>query len=294
MVSNNRIKPQSVWIGVADPLSALLATNYNIDGIWVSSFCVSAAIKGYPDISILSSSEMIAAARQIGLIVKDTNIPVYVDCDCGYGDESIFGYVVNELIHTTNIAGVCIEDKVFPKRNSFSSNDNQALDTIDNFCKKIMVAKNIRDKSGKNFSIVARTEALVLSDSVEEALTRLKSYSAAGADALLIQSKGAIEPLLNVARAWDEKDIPLICVPTAYPEYTSDFFWNQGFDVVVYANQLIRASVQAQSQVLNTLINERLSVASIPSESLCSMSKINDLIHPEKSDVSVKKEQIFM
>ena len=86
------------------------------------------------------------------------------------------------------IAGVCLEDKLFPKANSFVG-EGQALAEVDEFCGRLKAGKD--SQTDDDFVIVARTEALISGHPMEEALYRAHAYVDAGADAVLIHSKKA-------------------------------------------------------------------------------------------------------
>ena len=76
------------------------------------------------------------------------------------------------------IAGVCIEDKLFPKTNSFIDGERQPLADVDEFCGKIKAGKDAQTDA--DFSIVARVEALIAGWGMDEALRRAEAYRAGG------------------------------------------------------------------------------------------------------------------
>ena len=114
-----------------------------------------------------------------------TSIPMLLDGDTGYGNFNNVRRLVRKLCQR-GVAAVCIEDKLFPKTNSFLGS-GQPLADIDEFCGKIKAGKD--SQSDDNFSIVARVEALISGLWIKEALRRAEAYYEAGADAILIHSK---------------------------------------------------------------------------------------------------------
>ena len=64
-----------------------------------------------------------------------TEIPILLDGDTGYGNFNNARRLVKKF-EQINIAGVCIEDKIFPKTNSFINGEAQPLASIEEFCRK--------------------------------------------------------------------------------------------------------------------------------------------------------------
>ena len=169
-----------------DGLSAKIAEEAGFNGIWASGLTMSAAL-GVRDNNEASWTQVLEVLE---FMADATEIPILVDGDTGYGNFNNLRRVVRKLCQR-GIAGVCIEDKLFPKTNSFIG-DGQPLADIDEFCGKIKAGKD--SQPDDEFSIVARVEALISGRGMEEALKRAGAYHAAGADAILIHSK---------QRAWE-------------------------------------------------------------------------------------------
>ena len=72
-----------------------------------------------------------------------TDIPILLDGDTGYGNFNNMRRLVNKL-EQRGVAGVCIEDKQFPKTNSFIEGEKQGLADLDEFCGKITAGKDSR------------------------------------------------------------------------------------------------------------------------------------------------------
>ena len=71
-----------------------------------------------------------------------TTIPILMDGDTGYGNFNSFRRLVRKL-EQRGLAGVCIEDKIYPKTNSYIINsEKQQLADIDEFCGKIKSGKD--------------------------------------------------------------------------------------------------------------------------------------------------------
>jgi phosphoenolpyruvate phosphomutase len=144
------------------------------------------------------------------------------------------------------IAGICIEDKLFPKTNSFIG-EGQPLADMDEFCGKIKAGKDSQEDP--DFSVVARIEALISGWGMEEALRRAEAYHQAGADAILIHSKkNTADEILAFLAEWRNR-CPVIIVPTTYYETPTDAFRDAGVSMVIWANHNLRASIAAMREV---------------------------------------------
>ena len=174
-----------------------------------------------------------------------TTIPILVDGDTGYGNFNNLRRAVRKL-GQRDIAGICIEDKLFPKTNSFIG-DNQPLADIDEFCGKIKAAKD--SQLDDDFCVVARTEALISGRGLPEALRRGEAYRDAGADAILIHSKKPeADEILAFLGAWESR-VPVIIVPTTYYETPTSAYRDAGVSTVIWANHNLRAAITAMREV---------------------------------------------
>lgn len=276
--------PNALWVGVFDALSARLVQRYEVDALWVSSYCVSASLKACRDASLVTASEMLDVSREIAL--AGPSLPVVVDCDSGYGDAEVFEFIVDRFCRTCPVQAVCIEDKPFPKRNSFYAT-RQSLDEVDDFAEKIRAARAIRDSLGSNLRIIARTEALVVGQTPSQALARLRAYGRAGCDGVVVQAKGKLDDLLRVMEFWKkESGLPIICIPTAFPNVSMRQFWDAGFDVVVYANFLLRSSTAATRSILDEMLLRSDRPPNSFRTQMASMQEIDDLVNENRSDAA--------
>jgi phosphoenolpyruvate phosphomutase len=239
-------RPQVVAAGAHDALSAKLVEQAGFDAIWASGFGLS-AVRAVPDASILTMSETLDATRAM---VDATSIPVIADCDTGFGNAINVMRTVADF-EAAGVAAISIEDNVFPKRCSFYAGVARELVPAEEHARKIAAAKAAQ--RGDDFVVIARTEALIAGWGKEEALTRARAYADAGADAILIHSKHPdLSELAEVAAAWD-RQVPLVSVPTTYIGASLEELERAGFKLVIYANQALRASLDAMKDALATL-----------------------------------------
>ena len=232
--------------GAFDAMSAKLVEINNFDAVWAGSFAISAT-HALPDASILTMTEFLSVASNM---TDACSIPVIADCDTGFGGPSNVSHMVKKY-ESAGIAAVSIEDKIFPKQNSLLENGNQKLLSEKDFVAKIIAAKN--SKTNENFMIIARVEALIAGLGVSEAIKRANAYEKAGADAILIHSKKSTpDEIFEFCDAWNG-NIPIITIPTSYPDVTLEELQNHKVKMVIYANQSLRAAHWAMAEHLNKL-----------------------------------------
>lgn len=239
-------RPQVVAAGAHDALSAKLVEQAGFDAVWASGFGLS-AVRAVPDASILTMSETLEATRAM---VEATSIPVIADCDTGFGNAINVMRTVADF-EAAGVAAISIEDNVFPKRCSFYAGVARELVPAEEHARKIAAAKAAQRSD--DFVVIARTEALIAGWGKEEALSRARAYADAGADAILIHSKHPdLSELAEVAAAWD-RQVPLVSVPTTYIGASLEELERAGFKLVIYANQALRASLDAMKDALRAL-----------------------------------------
>ena len=219
-------------------LSARIVEEAGFKGIWGSGLAISAqhAVRDNNELSwtqVVDTLEFMSDA---------TRIPILLDGDTGYGDFNTMRRLVGKL-EQRDIAGVCIEDKLFPKTNSFIRGEQQALEGIDTFCGKIKAGKDAQQHD--DFCIVARVEAFIAGWGLDEALRRGEAYRKAGADGILIHSKlSRPDEVLQFAREWDNR-CPLVIVPTTFYSTPTEIFRQHRISLVIWANHLIRSAIAA-------------------------------------------------
>jgi phosphoenolpyruvate phosphomutase len=219
-------------------LSARIVEEAGFDGIWGSGLTISSQF-GVRDNNEASWTQII---ELLEFMSDASSLPILLDGDTGYGNFNNLRRLVRKL-EQRGIAGVCIEDKQFPKTNSFIDSERQQLADIDEFCGKIKAGKDTQ--SDPDFSIVARVEALIAGWGMGEALTRAEAYRRAGADAILIHSKRhKPDEILEFAKEWAGRS-PLVIVPTKYYSTPTEVFRRAGINLVIWANHLLRAAIPA-------------------------------------------------
>lgn len=269
-------------------LAARIVEEAGFRGIWASGLALSAQ-HGVRDNNELSWTQVVDALE---FMSDATSIPILLDGDTGYGDFNTMQRLVRKL-EDRDIAGVCIEDKLFPKTNSFIRGERQPLEDVSTFCGKISAGKDAQ--SDDDFCIVARVEALIAGWGLDEAMRRAEAYHRAGADAILIHSKQSQpDEILEFARRWEQR-CPLVIVPTKYYSTPTEVFRRHHIDLVIWANHMIRASITAMQNTARR-IAESQSLTDTE-DSIASVSEIfrlqgaDELLEAEKRYSGTRKDK---
>lgn len=223
-------------------MSAKIVQEAGFSGIWASGLTMSASM-GVRDNNETSWTQVLEILE---FMSDATAIPILVDGDTGYGNFNNLRRLVKKL-ECRHIAGVCIEDKLFPKTNSFINSEAQALADIDEFCGKIKAGKDTQQDD--DFVIVARTEAFIAGLGLGEALRRAECYRNAGADAILVHSKkGNASDIEMFMKEWGNRH-PIVVVPTKYYSTPTKRFRELGISLIIWANHLMRSAIASMRNV---------------------------------------------
>jgi phosphoenolpyruvate phosphomutase len=223
-------------------LSARIVKEAGFKGIWGSGLSISAQF-GVRDNNEASWTQVV---DNLEFMADASDLPILLDGDTGYGNFNNMRRLVRKL-EQRGIAGVCIEDKQFPKTNSFLNGERQPLADIEEFVGKIAAGKDTQTDS--NFSIVARVEALIAGWGMEEALRRAEAYRLAGADAILIHSKLVQARRDRHLRARMGAPLAAGHRADAYYSTPTEVFRKAGISTVIWANHLVRSAVSAMQSV---------------------------------------------
>lgn len=242
------------------------------DGMWASSLTESTA-KGKPDIEAV---DVTARTQTLHDLMEVTSKPVVYDADTG-GKPEHFQFTVRTL-ERLGVSAAVIEDKVGLKKNSlFGTDVPQLQDSIESFCAKIQAAKKAQITD--DFMVVARIESLILEQGIADAVARAEAYIGAGADGILIHSKQK-EPdeIFEFCRHYAvfDRRVPLFAVPSTYNKASEAELIDNGVNVVIYANQLIRAAYPAMVETARSILTHGRSAEA--DHQLMPISEVLDLI----------------
>lgn len=243
-----------VAIGAHDALTSRLAADYGFDAVWVSGLAVATMTYAVPDVNLTTMSETLEQAVRLD---RATELPVIADCDNGFGG---LNNVVRTLVEfeAAGISAISVEDNLFPKRNSLlGAETKRELIPMEEQARRLRAAKAAQESDG--FVLIARIESLIAGHGVEDACRRADAYVDAGVDAILIHSRdktlAEIDGFLSSWRGMGT--VPLVAVPTLFPTFTDVELRAKGFNLIILANQPMRAAVKAVEETLGALQRER-------------------------------------
>lgn len=271
-------KDAAVLMEAHNGLSAKLAQEAGFQAIWGSGLSISAAL-GVRDSNEASWTQVLEVLEFMNDAV---DLPILMDGDTGYGNFNNMRRLVTKL-EQRGIAGVAIEDKLFPKTNSFIDGEKQVLAEIDEFCGKIRAAKETQ--KDPDFVVVARTEAFIAGWGLREALIRATAYADSGADCILVHSKRKDpDDIVQFMKQWNNK-CPIVIVPTKYPSVPLSTFQEVGVHNFIFANHSLRTVVTALQQNLKKL-KETYSLMSIEKDiaSVDEVFRLQDVQELKKSE----------
>ncbi|MGR3220706.1 MAG: phosphoenolpyruvate mutase [Candidatus Anammoxibacter sp.] len=268
-------------------ISAKIVEEAGFKGIWASGLSISAS-SGVRDNNEISWTQVI---DKIELMSDITGIPILLDGDTGYGNFNNMRRLVKKL-GQRDIAGVCIEDKLFPKTNSFLRSNKQPLADIDEFCGKIKAGKDVQ--LDPDFVIVARVEAFIAGWGLREALKRAEAYRKAGADAILIHSKLTnSSEVLSFTKEWSNR-LPVVFVPTTYYAASTESFRKNNVSIVIWGNHMIRATVTKMQETAKQIFNDQclhsVEDTIVPVKELFRLQDDQELVEAEKKYLTHGKD----
>ncbi len=234
-------------------ISAKIAEEAGFKGIWGSGLSISAAL-GVRDNNEASWTQVLEVVE---FMSDATTVPILLDGDTGYGNFNNMRRLVTKL-EQRGVAGVCIEDKIFPKTNSFLRTEAQPLADIEEFCGKIKAGQDT--KLDDDFNIIARVEALIAGWGMGEALKRAEAYRLAGANGILMHSKiSKPDEILAFMKEWGErsKTCPIVIVPTKYYATPTQAFRDANVSVCIWANHQMRMAVTSMQKVTKQIFEEQ-------------------------------------
>lgn len=231
-------------------VSARIAEEAGFKGIWAGGLCMSAQF-GVRDSNEASWTQVI---EMLEFMADATTVPILLDGDTGYGNFNNVRRLVRKL-EQRGVAAVCIEDKLYPKTNSFIDGTRQQLADIDEFCSRIKAGKDAQ--ADDDFAIITRVEAFIAGWGLGEALRRAEAYHAAGADGILIHSAlSRPTEVLAFKKEWGNRS-PVVIVPTKYHATPTDVFREAGFSIAIWANHLLRSAIVAMQDTARTIADEQ-------------------------------------
>ncbi len=231
-------------------ITARIVEEAGFPAIWAGGLCLSAQY-GVRDSNEASWTQVL---EMLEFMADASSIPILLDGDTGYGNFNNVRRLVRKL-EQRGVAAVCIEDKLFPKTNSFIDGNRQQLADVDEFCSRIKAGKDAQ--ADDDFVIITRIEAFIAGWGLDEALRRAEAYRAAGSDGILIHSAlSRPTEVLAFQKEWAGR-LPVVIVPTKYHATPTEVFREAGFSLAIWANHLLRSAVVAMQETARTIAREQ-------------------------------------
>jgi 2-methylisocitrate lyase-like PEP mutase family enzyme len=231
--------------GVTDAMGARLVERTGFAAGYVTGAGLANAQYGLPDLGLISQGEVV---DHVGRLTSATSVPLIVDADTGYGSPLSVMRTVR-LLERAGAAGLQLEDQEMPKRCGHF--DAHTLIPAAHMQSKIAAAVEARDDDA--LLLVARTDARS-AYGIDEAIGRALGYVAAGADAIFIEAPRTVDELALVGK--ELSGVPLVVNVVEggkTPQLTLEEYRDLGFTIVLYANFLMRAMMQAGRVALEHL-----------------------------------------
>jgi methylisocitrate lyase len=193
-----------------------------------------ANVAGYPDIGLITLTEMTRTIREI---VDASGLPVVVDADTGYGEVECAIRTIVEY-GRAGAAGLHVEDQVFPKRCGHL--DGKSLVPMADMVAKVRAMSEHRPDA--DFVLIARTDARSV-DGLEAAVERAAAYREAGADMIFPEGLQSEEEFGRFAEACPG---PLLANMTEFgktPDITAARFSDLGYDIVIHPLSMMRLAM---------------------------------------------------
>lgn len=230
--------------GVSDALSAKLVKAAGFASVYMTGFGTAASMLGFPDIGLITMTEMVENAKRIADAVT---IPVIADADTGYGNQLNVKRTVAEY-EKAGVSAIHIEDQVFPKRCGHMG-DNKII-PLEEMLSKLRAASEARRDA--DFVLIGRTDA-ISAVGFEEAIERGNAFLEAGADVVFVEAPREKRQLETIPRMI--KGPVLINMGPSTPNLDYKSLEDMGYSMVIYPLICITASMWAINRELNVLKN---------------------------------------
>lgn len=165
--------------GCHDALSAKIVEHAGFEAVQISGFGIAGSLLGKPDVGLVEMKDILDIT---GHITRAVQIPVMADIDTG-GGNAINAAALTEQLIALGVAGVNIEDQLFPKRCGHMEG-KQVVDA-EEMVGKVRAMADVRRRLGHDIVINARTDSYAV-HGLTDAIERANLYLRAGADLAFI------------------------------------------------------------------------------------------------------------
>ncbi len=179
--------------GCHDALSARAVESAGFEAVQISGFGVAGSLLGKPDVGLVDMKDVLDIT---GHIVRAVRIPVMADIDTG-GGNAINAAAITERLIEMGVAGVNIEDQVFPKRCGHM--EGKQVIPAEEMAGKVRAMADARKRLGRDIVINARTDSYAVLG-IEEAIRRANLYLDSGADLAFLDGIGTRSDIERAVR----------------------------------------------------------------------------------------------
>jgi len=264
-------QPPFVCLGAHDAVTAKLAEGAGAKAIYVSGFAASAIVAGQPDFGVLTQTEMLEHVRRI---CRVTTVPIFADADTGYGGVLDAQRTIT-LWEEAGVSVLHLEDQTMPKKCGHIAG-KELVPPVEMQQKLRAMIEARRDP---DFFIVARTDAVAVSG-LDDAIERLESYAAVGADGLYVDAPESVEQLREISRRLKPLGKPLLfnMARTGKSPYLSlQEVYELGFDYAICPIEPLLAMHKAVKEMMETFMRNGCSTNAI-ADRLTSFEEFNEFI----------------
>jgi 2-methylisocitrate lyase-like PEP mutase family enzyme len=180
-----------VVVGIYDGLSARLVEKMGYTSATISGSALSESNLGWEDVGLMGLEENVRASAAITSVA---NIPLMADGDTGYGN-AINAYYTLQRFEAAGVAGLMIEDQVWPKRCGHLQ--GKEVISAEEMVDKVRACCDARRDA--SFVVKARTDAFAIFG-LDETIRRLNLYADAGADLLFADALLSEQDIATVVR----------------------------------------------------------------------------------------------
>ena len=230
--------------GIYDCLSAKLAESAGFKMVGITGAGLASSLLGFPDVGITSMAEVLNQTRNI---VKSVDIPVFADCDTGFGNPLNVFRTVQEF-EDAGVAGLFIEDQTYPKRCGHF--EGKQLISTDEMVKKIEAALDAR--KDPDLVIMARTDARAVYG-LDAAIERAQAYANAGIDMIFIEAPRTVEELQTVAKAVDVPSMANMVEGGKTPIVSVHELEEMGFKFASFSGSAQKIALSAMQELFECL-----------------------------------------
>lgn len=233
-----------VMPGVYDCISVKLVEQAGFKAAGITGAGLAASVLGYPDVGLTTMTEVLTQTRNI---VRAVDIPIFADCDTGYGNPLNVYRTIQEF-EDAGVGGLFIEDQIWPKRCGHF--EKKQLISKEDMVQKVKAAVDARRDS--DLVIMARTDARAV-HGLDEAITRAKAYVEAGADMIFIEAPQNVEELRRVAKSVNVPTMANMVEGGKTPILSVKELEEMGFKVASFSGSAQKMAIRAIKELLNVL-----------------------------------------